>query len=133
MEQAAEFLGASGQATEAEATHRCCVVSQNGHRDLHPGPVPACVAQLGCPPVQQTGNDTFDHRAAVARRAGQLHLAWGTVAGQPRGGEHLVDGRGSRRGRERLDRARDTKGRIPHACRVSRSVASFRAKSPARE
>ena len=68
------------------------------------------VAQLPRPPAQQAGDDTFDHRTAVARRAGQLHLAGGAFAVQARGGEHLVDVLGGRRGRERLDRARDPHG-----------------------
>src|SRR6266850_1600407 len=49
MEQAAEFLGAGGQTTEADAAHRRRVVGQDRHRDLHTGPVPAFVAQLSGP------------------------------------------------------------------------------------
>ena len=84
MKQAAEFLGARGQPTEADAADRCRVVSHNRHRELHTGTVPAFVAQLSSPPTQQAGDDTFDHWAAVACRAGQLHLAGGAFALQAR-------------------------------------------------
>ena len=100
MEQTAEFLGTSGQTTEADAADRGRVVGQDRHRELHTGAVPPFVAQLGCPPAQQTGNDTFDHRTAVACRAGQLHLAGGAFAVQARGGEQLLDRLRRRRGRE---------------------------------
>ena len=81
MKQSAEFLGARGQPTVADAAHRRRVVSHDRHRELHTGAVPAFVAQLGCPPTQQAGNDTFDHRAAVACGAGQLYLAGRCVCG----------------------------------------------------
>ena len=68
--------------------------------------VPPFVAHPGRPPRQQTGHATFDHRAAVASGAGQLHLAWGTVASHPRGGEQLVDCRGRWRRGERFHRVR---------------------------
>ena len=108
MKQAAEFLGARRQATEADATHRGRVVGQDGHRDLYLSPVPPFVTQLGRTPAEQAGDDTFDHRAALACHAGQLPLAGGTVAVQTRDGEYRVNLRGGRCGRERLDRARDT-------------------------
>jgi len=103
MKQAAEFLSAGGQAAEADATHGCCVVSHDGHRDLYLSPVPPFVTQLGRTPAEQAGNDTFDHRAAIARGTGQLHLAGRAFAVHARGGEHRVN----LRGRERLDRAGD--------------------------
>ena len=99
-------MGASGQAAELEAAHRGRVVSQARHGDLPVRAVPPFVAHPGRPPRQQTGHATFDHRAAVASGAGQLHLAWGTVASHPRGGEQLVDCRGRWRRGERFHRVR---------------------------
>jgi len=52
MKQAAEFLSAGGQAAEADATHGCCVVSHDGHRDLYLSPVPPFVTQLGRTPIR---------------------------------------------------------------------------------
>jgi hypothetical protein len=107
MEQTAEFLGASGQAAELDAAHRGRVVSQDRYVDLHLRTVPALVAHPSGPPVQQTGNDTFDYRATVPSGAGQLHLTGSPFAGQPRRGERLLDRLGRGRGGERLDGVRD--------------------------
>ena len=75
MKQSAEFLGARGQATVTDAADRGRVVGHDRHRELHTGAVPAFVTQLSDAPTQQAGNDTFDHRTAVACRTGQPHLA----------------------------------------------------------
>ena len=83
MKQSAEFLGARGQPTVADAADCGRVVSHDRHRELHTGAVPAFVAQLSCPPTQQAGDDTFNHWAAVACGAGQLHLAGGPFARNP--------------------------------------------------
>jgi hypothetical protein len=110
MEQAAEFVGAGGQTTEADATDRRCVVGHDGHRELATRAVPSFVAQLPCPPPQPAGNEAFDHRAAGARRAGQRHVAGGTFAGQVRGSAQVVDSRRGWRRRAGLDRAGDAHG-----------------------
>jgi hypothetical protein len=52
MKQSAEFLGARGQPTVADAADCGRVVSHDGHRELHTGTVPAFVAQLPRPPAQ---------------------------------------------------------------------------------
>ena len=110
MEQAAEFLRAGGQPTETDAPDRGRIVRHHGHRDLHLGAVPALIAQLSGAPTQQTGNDTFDHGAAVARRAGQLHLVGRAGALQASGGQDLLDDLRGRGGRERVDGARNPHG-----------------------
>jgi len=99
VKQSAEFLGTRGQLTGADAADRGCIVRHDRHRELHPGTVPAFVAQLSCPPTQQAGDDTFHHRAAVACGTGQLDLARSPLAVQVGGGQQLLDRRRRRRGR----------------------------------
>ena len=90
MEQLAEFLSARGQTPIADTADRRRVVRHDRHRRVAHGAVPAFVAQLASPPTQQTGNDTFDHRTAVASRAGQLHLAGSAFAMQVGAGKQLA-------------------------------------------
>ena len=86
MEQTAEFLGAGSQATEADAADRRGVVGHDRHAYLLDRAALPFVGDPCSTAAQQAGNDTFDHRAAVARGVGQLHLAEGAFAVQARGG-----------------------------------------------
>ena len=90
MKQSAEFLGARGHPTVADAADGGRVVSHDRHRELHTGTVPAFVAQLPRPLAQQAGDDTFDHRPTVTGRAGQLPLAGSAFAVQVGGSQHLL-------------------------------------------
>lgn len=69
-----EFLGAGGPPTEKDAADGCRVVSHHRRCELRLDTVPAFRVQLGRSPNQQTGNETFHHRTAVASRTGHLDL-----------------------------------------------------------
>ena len=40
-------------------------------------PAMACVGEVPCSTVQQTGHEAFDRRAAIATRLGEVHLGGG--------------------------------------------------------
>ena len=113
-QQTAELLRSFGQAVVVDAHHRRRVVRHDGHPHLYDRPALAFVGDPRRPAAQQAGNDTFDHRAAVATGAGEVHLVRGALCGAspPRVSIRRTSSGVGCRG-ERLDRVRDAHGENP--------------------
>ena len=81
-QQTAELLRACGEAVLVDAPQGSGIVSQDRHSELHDRPALPFVDDPRCAAAEQAGNDTFDHRPAVATGAGELHLVGSPLMGQ---------------------------------------------------
>ena len=70
----AEFACPLRETIVVDAHQSCRVVRHDGHPRVDDGTAMAFVGEVPSSAVQQAGNDTFDHRSAVATRVGELHL-----------------------------------------------------------
>src|SRR6266850_8318017 len=123
-QQSAELLRPFRQAVLVDAPQGRGVVCHDRHPHLHDRPTMTFVGDPRCATVQEAGNDTFDHRAAVATSTGELHLVRGALmvqAGFVQNPEDLL--LGGCRG-EGLDRLRNAYGEDSPAmqCRAQRGV-----------
>ena len=107
-QQSAEFLRPFRQTMLTNAHQRRRVVGHDGHPRLHERAAMAFVGEAPCSTTQQAGNDAFDHRSAVPTGASDVHLGWGTFAGQARFVQEPEDLLRGQRWRERINRLRDT-------------------------
>ena len=106
-QQLAELLRSCGQAVLVDAAHGGGVVGHDRHPYLHDRAALPFVGDPRRAAAEQAGNDTFDHRAAIATGAGELHLVRGALMVQARLVQHLRISSGVGARGEGLDRMRN--------------------------
>jgi hypothetical protein len=129
----AEFAWPLRETIFMNAHQRSRIVGHNRHARWHDRTPMAFVGEVRSAATQQAGNDTFDHRSAVAIGVGEVHLGSSPDAVQVRLIQAPEDSlRCGRRGSGSMVFGIPTV-RMPCSCNTSRKAASFSARSPASE